>query len=205
MTPRPTSHVRLPEMGDDEMRSSHRLADVAEGLAALDLDVQQRGVRAEMLMFAADHPDALLRTCTAGHFTGSALVVDAAAELTLLLFHRKLQRWLQPGGHADGDANLAAVALREATEETGVAGLRVDPHAVDLDIHEIGAGQDPAHLHLDVRFLVMAPPGARPRGNHESEALRWVSPVDLGGLDLDPGTHRLISAGLARAREHVDR
>src|SRR5436189_5059843 len=87
--------------------------------ASLDGAEQER-LRAEMLAFATDHPDALLRTCTAGHFTGSALVVHDDRERVLLLLHTKAGLWLQPGGHADGQADLSAVALREATEETGI-------------------------------------------------------------------------------------
>ena len=82
-------------------------------------------------------PDPLERHERPGHFTGSALVVHADLERTLVLFHTKLQIWVQPGGHADGDANLARVALREASEETGIEGLKVWPVAVDLDIHEV--------------------------------------------------------------------
>jgi len=166
-------------------------------------DEDQDELRRRMLAFAAEHHDALVRACLDGHFTGSALVVDATAERVLLLFHRKLQRWLQPGGHADGDANLVAVALREATEETGIDGLRVDPDPVDLDIHLVAPPREGPHLHLDVRFLVVAPPDAVVAGNHESEALRWVTPDEAAALDLDAGTHRLITAGLARARATI--
>ena len=116
--------------------------------------------RAVMLDVLTTRADALLRTGRPGHFTGSALVVDATATRVLLLFHTKLQRWLQPGGHADGDANLAAVALREATEETGICGLRVALPAIDLDVHEVAPPAEDPHLHLDVRFLVVAPEGA---------------------------------------------
>ena len=157
--------------------------------------------RRDILDLLASHPDALDRRGRPGHITGSALVVDPATGRVLLLFHAKLQRWLQPGGHADGDGNLAHVALREATEETGIEGLRVVTPAIDLDIHEVRPPAEDAHLHHDVRFLVIAPVGAAPVGNHESEALRWVDPGRLDEYELDDGTHRMIQAGLGRLSE----
>ncbi len=135
--------------------------------------------RDRILAFCGEHRDALHRTCLTGHLTGSALVVDATGERTLLLHHAKLDRWLQPGGHADGDGNLAAVALREATEETGIEGLRVVTPAIDIDIHAIPErGDEPEHLHLDVRFLVLAPPDAVVAHNDESFSARWATPDD---------------------------
>jgi 8-oxo-dGTP pyrophosphatase MutT (NUDIX family) len=181
-----------------------RAEDLGLVIDALDayeaVDDQQADVRETMRTFAANHPDALWRTCPEGHFTGSALVVDAAAERVLVLFHTKLQRWLQPGGHLDGDANLAASALREASEETGIAGLQVVMPAVDLDIHEVRPPKEHPHLHLDVRFVVLAPEGATVVGNHESEALRWVGPDELAELGADEGLVRLTDRGLALAR-----
>lgn len=185
-------------VGHPDLEASSDLRVAVSAVRAADVDPDAERHRRAILEFVDEHDDALHRSCLEGHLTGSALVVDATAEHVLLLFHAKLQRWLQPGGHCDGDANLAAVALREATEETGMAGLRVDPVAVDVDVHEVDPPKEGPHLHLDVRFLVVAPPGARPRGNHESEAIRWVPPTELEHFDVDPGTIRMTRQGLER-------
>lgn len=151
-----------------------------------------------ILDLLAAHDDALDRTCRPGHLTGSALVVDPADSRMLVMFHTKLQRWLQPGGHADGDGDLARVALREATEETGMEGLRVCEPPVDLDVHMVDPPAEDAHEHHDVRFLVLAPPGAVPVGNHESQELKWVARRDLESLGVDTGLLRLADRALAR-------
>lgn len=201
----PDDHTHLlAEPGELGRREGLELV-VASLVAYRPADAEQDALRTDMLRFAERHPDALWRTCAKGHFTGSALVVDATAERVLLLFHTKLQRWLQPGGHLDGDANLAASALREATEETGIEGLRVVVPAVDLDVHEVRPPAEPAHLHLDVRFVVLAPPGARVVGNHESQALRWVRPSELADVGADAGLVRLTERGLAVAQGLVAR
>ena len=171
-------------------------------LQTADLDdPEAREHRDRVLDFFLDHPDAAERTCQAGHLTGSALVVDAAGERTILMLHRKLGRWFQPGGHADGDANLAAVALKEATEETGIDGLRVALPAIDVDVHRVEPPGEAAHLHLDVRYLVVAPSGALEHANDESLALRWLTEADLDQLEppVDASTRRLVHRGLALA------
>ncbi len=153
--------------------------------------------RARVLAFCRANPDALHRSCLDGHLTGSAIVVDAAGERTLLLHHAKLDRWLQPGGHADGDGNLANVAWREATEETGMSGLRVVRPAIDVDIHAIPARPgEPEHLHLDVRFAVIAPPDAVVELNQESLGARWLEPEDpevTGAPDLARAVSRAVT------------
>ncbi len=171
-----------------------RAADVAPG----DPDEHRR----QVLAHVTGHPDAADRSSSPGHLTGSALVVDATGGRTLLMLHRKLGRWFQPGGHADGDTNLAAVALREATEETGITGLRVVVPAIDVDVHRVAPPREAAHLHLDTRFLVVAPPGAHEVGNEESLDLRWVDEDGLDDLEpaVDPGTRRLVGRGLTVAR-----
>lgn len=157
--------------------------------AGFDLDRQQ------ILDLIDEHADIAVRTCRPGHLTGSAFVVDSSRMTCLLLFHTKLQRWLQPGGHADGDTNLAHVALREAEEETGISGLRVVIPAIDVDIHLVDPPKEDAHLHLDVRYLVIAPAGSEPEGNHESQALRWVTEAELLDFDVDDGLRRMAKAG----------
>lgn len=172
------------------------LDDAVRAISSAHVDPDAERHRADILSFVADHDDALHRSCRQGHLTGSALVVDHTGRRIVLLHHRKLQRWLQPGGHCDGDANLAAVALREATEETGLVGLRVHPVAIDLDVHEVAPPADGPHLHLDARFLIVAPEGADLTRNHESTAIRWVVPRDLDEFDVDAGTVRMVRHGL---------
>jgi 8-oxo-dGTP pyrophosphatase MutT (NUDIX family) len=202
--PRPTSPATIDApviLDETSLGASADLARVITHLEELTpADEQQAGVRDDMLAFANAHPDALHRSCVEGHFTASALVVEEGSDQFIILFHTKLQKWLQPGGHVDGDANLAANALREASEETGIAGLRVVAPAIDLDIHEVRPPKEAPHLHLDVRFVVLAPAGSVPIGNHESESLRWVTLDGLEDLGADNGLVRLSTRGLPVAR-----
>lgn len=187
---------------DPRLGSGRDLSDAAALLrsAALEGDEPAR-FRTDVLEFLDRNADAALRSCAPGHLTGSALVVDASGTRSLLMLHRKLGRWFQPGGHADGDTNLAAVALREASEETGIAGLRVAVPAIDLDVHLVSPPGEEPHLHLDLRFLVVAGEGAQEVGNEESLALRWVDEAGLDQLDppVDDSTRRLLRRGLAVA------
>lgn len=159
-------------------------------------DEQQAHTRARILAFLHEHPDALLRTRLEGHLTAAALLLDHAGERALLTHHRKLDKWLQLGGHCDGDGNLVAAALREAVEESGIAELAIDPRPIDLDIHPIPARPgEPEHLHLDVRFVVHAPQNAVETVSDESHELGWFTPEEARTILTDDSVLRLF--GLA--------
>jgi 8-oxo-dGTP pyrophosphatase MutT (NUDIX family) len=130
------------------------------------------------------------------HVTASALVLDQDATHTLLVLHRKVGLWLQPGGHVDpDDASLAAAALREATEETGVSGLAVDPVPIALDAHPAPCG---ARTHLDVQFLITVAALVDPIVSEESLDVRWWP---VGGLpEQRVDLSGLVAAALARRR-----
>lgn len=111
-----------------------------------------------------------------GHITGSSWIVDEERKHVLLTHHAKLNKWLQPGGHADGDENIFRVALREAEEETGLKALKLlSPLPFDIDIHIIPAGNNfPEHFHYDVRFIFGASANDELSITHESNDLKWI-------------------------------
>lgn len=150
-------------------------AQVLALLADVDLgDAWTATQHALFVEFARQYPDCCERELTLGHLTGSAWLVSADGQRVLLTHHRKLGRWLQLGGHADGDSDLARVALREAEEESGLSGLSVEPAIFDLDRHAIPArGAEPEHWHYDVRFVVRAGADEAFTVSEESHALAW--------------------------------
>jgi 8-oxo-dGTP pyrophosphatase MutT (NUDIX family) len=156
---------------------------------------------AQFETFLHTHADAFERSNTTGHFTGSCWLVSAEGTRVLLMHHRKLDRWLQPGGHADGDTDLARVALREAQEETGVAGLRVEGGIFDIDRHRIPARADePEHWHYDVRYVVRARAEDRFAVNAESRALAWLAVTDVAAdTSLDASLRRMAHKWLGRS------
>lgn len=157
-------------------------------------DPDQRRLREQFLARVDADPDALRREGRPSHVTASALALDASRRSVLLVLHRKVGLWLQPGGHVDdGDATLAGAALREAVEETGVADLRlVTPLPVHLDRHAAPCG---AEHHLDVRFLLEARDGAVPTVSEESLDVAWW-PLDAlpeqRDVDLRPVLHAAL-------------
>jgi len=128
-----------------------------------------------MLEFIRNNPDCLLRSCTTGHFTASSLLLNTDMTRICLMHHAKLNRWLQLGGHCDGDSDLLNVSIKEAQEESGIIDISpVQTDIFDIDVHLIPENsKDRSHYHLDVRFLLRANNDKLIK-NHESSDLMWV-------------------------------
>ncbi|MBA3975346.1 MAG: NUDIX hydrolase [Candidatus Solibacter sp.] len=181
------------------MRVDGEHASRAPLIAALErhtpYDAHEAEMRVRILEFVRGHEDCFERSQRAGHVTGSAWIVDTKRTRALLTHHAKLNKWLQPGGHCDGDGDVARVALREAQEETGIQHLRVWGDAIfDVDAHEIPArGEEPAHVHYDIRYLIEAPADAPLVVSDESHELVWVALEDVEKLNTDASVLRMVA------------
>jgi 8-oxo-dGTP pyrophosphatase MutT (NUDIX family) len=158
-------------------------------------DARETAMVAQLLRFVMEQERCFERGLTQGHVTGSAWVVDRARTRALLTHHRKLGKWLQLGGHADGESDIRAVAFREATEESGLRHIvPASKRIYDVDVHEIPErGDEPAHLHYDVRFAFYADPDEELHPSDESHALAWVALLELEKLGVDESVLRLAS------------
>lgn len=132
--------------------------------------------QARFVSLLRNFPTCFSRRLESGHVTGSAWVVSENHEEVVLLHHKKLDRWLQPGGHADGEEDILKVAQKELEEETGLQQYRwVSDKIFDIDIHLIpGRGAEKAHFHYDIRFLAVASTSAPLIVSSESRAVAWV-------------------------------
>ncbi|MFG3504241.1 NUDIX hydrolase [Streptomyces sp. NPDC047821] len=164
-------------------------------LKAYEGSGDQAELRQVYLDHLSAHPDGMWKACGAGHLTASALVVDPSRGRVLLTLHKKLGMWLQMGGHCEpGDETVAAAALREATEESGIPGLTLTAGGpVRLDRHPIPA---PCHWHLDVQYLAVAPPDAVEAISDESLDLRWFGYDEVAAV-ADASVVRLAEAARA--------
>ena len=161
----------------------------------------EHAVVSHFLALLDDPVNPFVRERLEGHLTSGCWLVSGDGRRVLLTHHRKLGRWLQLGGHADGDRDLARVALREAEEETGVPGLRLEDGTIfDLDRHWIPPrGEVPGHWHYDARYVVCAGADERFVVSAESHALAWR---DVAAVAVDPTSdasmRRMAEKWLAR-------
>jgi 8-oxo-dGTP pyrophosphatase MutT (NUDIX family) len=142
-------------------------------------DKQEQSMVEATMAFIEANSDCFERTLMEGHVTGSAWIVSLDQSQVLLLHHSKLNRWLQPGGHCDGEPDVHAVALREVLEETGLATIPA-------------RGAEPAHLHYDIRFLFEANPADPILRNEESNAVRWIALSEVAQYTNEESVLRMV-------------
>ena len=176
-------------MADVFSRSS--LVELLRGYRPLTED--RVPVVERLIAFVESEPACAERANSFGHLTGSAWVVNKERTKVLLLHHRKLNRWMQTGGHADGELDLLSVALREAKEESGLKRIEPVSHAVfDVDIHEIPPFKEiPAHYHFDVRFLLEGDEAEPLVQNEESNGVAWVELAEIASYTTEEAVLRM--------------
>lgn len=167
-----------------------------------DTDEERAHLEATLSFLSLASAPLLRSSFTPGHATGSAFVVSPTTNSILLIHHARLNRWLQPGGHAEPDEfDLATTARRELLEETGL-----DFEAgsfVDIDVHEIPARKaEPTHLHFDFRYLVILPAPRVVRAASDACDVRWVSMSELATLNVDDGIRRVVRKCQVRGLLH---
>lgn len=155
------------------------------------------------------HKDCFDRSCRPGHITSAAWILSTDRRRALLTHHRKLNRWLQLGGHADGQWHVEEAALREAREESGLSHFRLLPiegvvMPFDIDVHDIPARYDAtgqmiedAHEHHDIRFLIIADSDAEPIVSDESHDVAWCTPDEVRQRTNEESILRMLHKALA--------
>lgn len=156
---------------------------------------EERSFAPRFLSLLSNFPNCYTRSLITGHMTGSAWIINENADAVLLVHHKKLDRWLQPGGHADGEENIINVSSKEAKEETGLSSLRlVNENIFDIDIHHIPEHKDvKSHLHHDIRFLFQADHSEEIVVSNESNEVAWF-PLDQVAFytNNNRSIHRMI-------------
>ncbi len=173
------------------MNQAHHLKTIAAHAA---FDETEAAHQQAMLTFVERYGDFYKRTLSVGHVTSSAWIIDPTCCHALMLHHKKLNRWLQPGGHVEDDATVLESALREAQEETGIAELRTVSDAIfDIDIHTIPANKrEAAHPHFDIRYLFEASLDDAPEISDESNEVRWFTLEEIASINSEASIQRMI-------------
>jgi 8-oxo-dGTP pyrophosphatase MutT (NUDIX family) len=145
-------------------------------------------------LYEAKGEKAFKRNSLEAHFTASALIINTSTKELLLLHHKKLNKWLQPGGHADGETNLEKVARKEVYEETGLNNLKLASNGVyDIDIHHIPESKGiPEHYHYDVRFAYFCNRKEKTKINSESNDFQWIKINEVNRITSEPSILRLV-------------
>ncbi len=145
--------------------------------------------------FVSSNPDCFERHLPIGHVTGSAWVVNRAGTHVLLTHHKKLNMWVQLGGHADGDSDVFRVARREAEEESGLESLvAVSDRIFDIDVHRIPArGEEAAHVHWDLRYAFRAVASEAYQVSDESHDLGWIEIKSLKSVTAEESMLRMAT------------
>jgi 8-oxo-dGTP pyrophosphatase MutT (NUDIX family) len=165
-------------------------------------DENEAKMLAETIEFVESNEDCFKRELEIGHVTGSAWIVDKSRNFVLMMHHRKLDKWFQPGGHCDGDNDVLRVAMKEAIEETGVADIQVFSNEIfDVDVHLIPERKDVvAHYHYDIRFLFEADKEISLVINEESNDLAWVKIDKVAELNNSESITRMLRRDVALQR-----
>ena len=169
----------------------------------------EREIVSRIRALVEGHADCFQRSCRPGHITGAAWILSPDRRRALLAHHRQLDRWLQLGGHADGQADVEQVALREAREESGIHDFEFVTDGgplvpLDVDVHQIPARHDAAgrlvedaHEHHDIRFLLVVRGEEQACASEESYDVRWFTPDQIRRLTDEPSVLRMLDKALA--------
>lgn len=160
----------------------------------LPFDQTEKEMAKRFLVFIKEHEDCFLRSLLIGHVTASALVLKKNKEEVLLMHHKKLDKWLQPGGHCDGEEDVLSVAKKEVLEETGIDVGEQGIEIFDIDIHHIPERKGvPAHEHYDIRFCFIVANETKFIANNESNALKWIKLNDIEKYTSEPSILRMVA------------
>jgi len=158
--------------------------------------MDESGYVTRAITYVKHHENCFYREQLPAHVTGSAWVINPNRNRILMMYHKKHEQWFQPGGHADGDADILRVALKETSEETGLDISQVNllsTDVFDVDIHSIPAiGKEPGHEHIDIRFLVEIDDSVPVPGNDESHDVIWVHLNDVSRYNNNRSTYRMV-------------